>query len=106
MIIARRWLRTKGIQVDSHYTFNLANNRPSHPDLFDHTNLVAYEVKTGVHYLSERALAQILDYEYAVRTCQAGSVVYLFVAFEGRMGLGLRFREALRERGFKILFLS
>jgi len=105
MGVARRWLLSLGIQLDRHHAFDTNGVRLSRPDFFDHSTGIAYEVKTGKHYLNNRSMGQIIAYEHAVRTRQATLIAYLNVTFEGRVGLAPRYREELLKRGFRLLIL-
>ncbi len=104
--IARRWLQSVGIKPDRHHTFTKGGIPSFHPDLFDHSTRVAYEVKTGRHQFTSTSIRQIDAYERAIRTGQARLVAYLNVAFEGRVGLPPRYREELQKGGFRLFILK
>jgi len=106
MGVARRWLMSLGIQLDRHHAFLTNDGHSSHPDFFDHSTMIAYEVKTGTHALNNRSMGQIVAYECATRTRQASLIAYLNVAFEGRAGLAPRYREELQKRGFRLIILG
>ena len=105
MGIAPRWLASMGIQLDRHHSFVKRGMPSSHPDFFDRSTMIAYEVKTGRQPLTSQSLCQILEYERAVKTGQARRVAYLNVGFEGKVGLAPRYREELQKRGFLLLIL-
>jgi hypothetical protein len=105
MGIPRRWLLSIGIQLDRHHALATNGIPSSHPDFFDHSTRIAYEVKTGRHSLNPRSLSQIITYDRALKTRQAKLIAYLNVAFEGKVGLTPRYREELRKRGFRLLML-
>ena len=105
MSVARRWLESIDIHLDRHRVFLAKGRRSIRPDLFDQSTRIAYEVKTGQRGLSPRALLQLKGYGYALASRQANLVVYLNVAFDGRVGLSVPFREELRKRGFGLLIL-
>jgi hypothetical protein len=105
MGVARRWLESIGLQLDRRHVFTQAGIPSSHPDFFDHSTRIAYEVKTGRPSFTKQSLNQILAYDCARKSGQTGLVVYLNVAFEGKMGFEPRFREELSKRGFRLFFL-
>ena len=103
--IARRWLGSLGVGIDRHHTFDNQGKRPIRPDFFDPSTRIAYEIKTGQQGLSNRNLRQMLGYEHVLRSRQATMVVYLNVAFEGRVGLSRPYRNELLKRRFRLLIL-
>jgi hypothetical protein len=105
MGVARRWLESLGLKLDRHHAFTRGGVPSCHPDFFDHSTRIAYEVKTGRPSFTRQSLDQIVAYDRARKTGQTILVAYLNVAFECKMGLAPRFREELSKRGFRLLFL-
>lgn len=105
MGVARRWPGSLGLQLDLHHVFDDDRGRPIRPD-FDRKTTISYEVKTGQRGLSKDAVRQLKRYGHAVSTGQTSLVVYINVAFMGRIGLSSPFRDAILARGFRLIFLT
>jgi hypothetical protein len=104
--IAKKWLRSIGVQVVETHVMRGPHGEVIRPDLFEESSRTAFEVKTGMAEFSAAAEIQIKHYEFAVKTSQACKVVYVNVAFMGRVGPVDRLRERLRKFGFKLVILA
>ena len=90
-----------GVQLDRHHSFVKLGVPSSHPDFFDQSTRIAYEVKTGRQPLTSRSLSQALEYERAAKTGQAKLIAYLNVGL--KVGLAPRSREEPQKRRLLLL---